>query len=194
MFSHLSVHHPRQYKDAKDHQQLSKSKFFSPLVPSPSDCAPENCFPNLYQRLEKPAMEPYLLQVPQIIAVKSLEPRHTQKSVFPYLYQTYRNMKEVEAPKSEDTIYDLVIHCDGGQVLGNKFLIAAVSHFVRKLLEENNKPVEHVILPDVKVEVMEHFIKSIYRGTLDFKDETLFGIFYLFGIPYNVKETRAYEE
>ena len=195
MFSHLSVHHPNQYKDAKEHQQVSKSRFFAPIIPTMSDYNPENCFPGFYPQMEKAGIPTsYMMHGPQIIAVKSLEPRHTQMSIFPYLYRTYRIMKDSEKPSQKYEIYDLVLHCDGGQVLGNKLPLAAVSHLARRLLEENDQPIEHILLPDIKVETMEYFIKSIYRGTLDFKDESLHSIFDLFGIPYNVKETRIYED
>ena len=195
MFSHLSVHHPLHYKDAKDHQQLSKSKFFSSMIATrPPDCPQDKCFPELFPRMEKPMMDPYLLHGPQIIAVKSLEPRHTQKSVFPYLYHIYKIMKGVEVPKPDPSTYDMVLHCQGGQVLCHKLPLAAVSHFVRRLLEDNDQPIEHVVIPDIKVEIVEHFVKSIYRGTLEFKDESLHDLFDLFGVPHNVKDSRSHEE
>ena len=33
------------------------------------------------------------------------------------------------------------------------------------------------------------FVKSIYHGTLNFKDESLHPLFNIFGIPYNLKTT-----
>ena len=192
MFSHLSVHHPEAYREAKDQQQCFKTRSVleNPIdlsarilqhqrsLPSPGPAQPP-VFPGIPPRSFFP--------LSQVVTVKPLEPRHVQLSVFPYLYHSYLKMKNGVTPIEDNIPYDLVIHCKHGVVVANKLLFAAVSHFARELLENCGQQVSHLVLADVEVERMENFVKSIYKGTLNFKDESLHTIFNMFGIPYNVK-------
>ena len=122
-----------------------------------------------------------------VVSVKPLEPRHVQLSVFPYLYHSYLKMKNTVHPIEDITSYDLIIHCKHGVVMANKLLLAAVSHFARKLLEQCDQQISHMVIPDINVDIVQLFVKSIYHGTLNFKDDSLHPLFNIFGIPYNVK-------
>ena len=79
MFSHLSVHHPEVYREAKDQQLAYKPR----LDPRPIDlsgrvlAAPPPLLPHPHVS--------HVFPVPQVVAVKPLEPRHVQLSVFPFL-------------------------------------------------------------------------------------------------------------
>ena len=201
MFSHLSVHHPEAYKEAKDYQLNYKLKNVSDTSPNPIDLSSRmlqasspkhSSIGEVASKLSFPGPSTVIYKsppTPQIVAVKPLEPRHVQLSVFPYLYHSYLRMRNGVNPIEDVCHYDLVLHCHQGVVLANKLLLAAVSHFARKLLEDCHQQVSHLVLADVPVEAMEAFVKSIYHGTLNFKDDSLHGIFDLFGIPYNVKTT-----
>ena len=190
MFSHLSVHHPEVYREAKHHQLAYKPR----LDPRPIDlsgrvlAAPPPLLPHPHVS--------HVFPVPQVVAVKPLEPRHVQLSVFPFLYHSYLKMAALSPAPHEmqdSAPYDLVVHCRHGVLVANKLMLAAVSHFARQLLEECPQQVSHLVLVDIELETMELFVRSIYHGTLNFRDENLHQIFDIFGIPYNVKTNEAAE-
>ena len=185
MFSHLNVHHPKHYREAKD-LQLHYVKPKSPA--SPVDLTSRRPRPFSFSP-PYPPLHHY--SSPKVVSVKPLEPKHVQLCLFPFLFHSYMKLQaspqqlhsEVGLPS-----YDLVIHCKGGVVLANRLMLAAVSHFVRQLLEDSLQPVDHLVMSDISLETMQHFVKSIYHGTLNLKEESLHSIFDMFGIPYNLKE------
>lgn len=201
MFSHLSVHHPKAYREAKDQQLCFKPR--TDLLENPIDLSARILHqPRVIPSVVKgqgpqslpPAVSPgisprsmFTMPVSQVVTVKPLEPRHLPLSVFPYLYHSYLKMSSGVSPIEDNIPYDLVIHCKHGVVVANKLLFAAVSHFARELLENCGQQVSQMVLADIEVDSMKTFVKSIYHGTLDFKDESLHTIFNLFGIPYNFK-------
>ena len=191
MFSHLNVHHPDAFKEAKTVKHVgetpppdfTKSKA-STSTPSSSTSKtifnPYHIYKPVYNDLQTYHQSP-------VVSVKPLEPRHVQLSVFPYLYHSYLKMKNTVHPIEDITSYDLIIHCKHGVVMANKLLLAAVSHFARKLLEQCDQQISHMVIPDINVDIVQLFVKSIYHGTLNFKDDSLHPLFNIFGIPYNVK-------
>lgn len=205
MFSHLSVHHPQAYREAKDQQHCFKPR--ADLLENPIDLSarllcqqqqrvltsvakspgPVTLPPPIGPGMPQRSMFPVPGPVTQVVTVKPLEPRHVPLSVFPYLYHSFLKMSNGVTPIEDNIPYDLVIHCKKGVVVANKLLFAAVSHFARELLENCGQQVSNLVLADIEVDSMKTFVKSIYHGTLDFKDESLHTIFNLFGIPYNVK-------
>ena len=197
MFSHLNVHHPKHYREAKDLQQ-SFVKPVSPLSAQSPSVAPAVSPIDLRAGIHRPFSSPFLPPLaphyfsPQkVVSVKPLEPKHVQLCLFPFMFHSYCKLlasPQLVESESENNSYDLVIHCRGGVVLANRLLLAAVSHFVRQLLEDSAQSVDHIVMADINLETMQRFVKSIYHGTLNFKDESLQGIFDLFGIPYNFKE------
>ena len=187
MFSHLSVHHKEAYREAKESQQSPVFKMKSQHHTLPVDLSSRllsTSSHHLYPGLSHFTGQ---YQPPKVVAVKPLEPRHVQLSVFPYLYHSYVKMSRSVQRLEEVVEYDLVIHCSDGVVLAHKLVLAAVSHFTRALLEQCHQPVSHLVMTNTQVINMQLFIRSIYHGTLDFKNESLHGIFDMFGIPYNIK-------
>ena len=205
MFSHLSVHHPEAYREAKDQQLCFKPR--TDLLENPIDLSArilrqhqQTALANVVKSpgpvslprpiVPGPGVSPrsmFPVSLSQPVTVKPLEPRHVPLSVFPYLYHSYMKMSTGVTPIEDNIPYDLVIHCKHGVVAANKIVFAAVSHFARELLENCGQQVSHLVLVDVEVDIMKTFVKSIYHGTLNFKDESLYTIFNIFGIPYNVK-------
>ena len=201
MFSHLSVHHPEAYREAKDQQLCFKPR--ADLLENPIDLSArilhqQRVIPSVINSPGPVSIPPPVVPeissrsifpapVTQVVRVKPLEPRHVPLSVFPYLYHSYLKMSTGVSHMEDNLPYDLVIHCKHGVVVANKLLFAAVSHFARELLENCGQQVSQLVLADIEVNSMKTFVKSIYHGTLDFKDESLHAIFNLFGIPYNFK-------
>ena len=191
MFSHLNVHHPKHYREAKDLQQSYVKPVSPSLSPSPS--SPIDLRSGIHRAFSSPFLPlPHHHFTPQkVVSVKPLEPKHVQLCLFPFMFHSYCKLQaSPQLAESENNNYDLVIHCRGGVVLANKLLLAAVSHFVRQLLEDSTQAVDHIVMADINLDTMQSFVKSIYHGTLNFKDGSLQGIFDLFGIPYNFKEPR----
>ena len=183
MFSHLNVHHPQHYREAKDLQQ--------PLVKPKSPVSPMDLTSRLHRPFSFSPPFPHLppFSSPKVVSVKPLEPKHVQLCLFPFLFHSYLKLQASPGLVDSDVAsFDLVIHCRGGVVLANRLMLAAVSHFLRQLLEESLQPVDHLVMSDINVDTMQHFVKSIYHGTLNFKDESFHVIFDMFGIPYNLKE------
>ena len=85
MFSHLAVHHPDHYRDAKEPCHFLPSP---PLPPSP------------FSNMSQPSMTP-----PSLVSVKSLAPA---ENIFPNLGLTF-SVRPL--PKPAPTLPDLVIHC-----------------------------------------------------------------------------------
>ena len=189
MFSHLNVHHPDAFKEAKkvkhvgDTLPLDLIKHSKPTT----SCSSTKPIINPYNLYKPCYPETQLYHKSPVVSVKPLEPRHVQLSVFPYLYHSYLKMKSTVHPIEDISSYDLILHCKHGVVMANKLLLAAVSHFARKLLEQCHQQISHMVIPDISVQIVQHFIKSIYHGTLNFKDDSLHPLFNIFGIPYNVK-------
>ena len=194
MFSHLSVHHPEAYREAKDQQLCFKPR--ADLLENPIDLSArilrqqrdltrvaESPGPVTLPLPVGPGMPPRSIfpvpgPVSQVVTVKPLEPRHVPLSVFPFLYHSFLKMSNAVTPIEDNIPYDLVIHCNKGVVVANKLLFAAVSHFARELLENCGQQVSNLVLADIEVDSMKTFVKSIYHGTLDFKDESLHAIFH----------------
>ena len=194
MFSHLNVHHPKHYREAKDLQQ----SFVKPLSPTTSTSVASPIDLRSGSGIHRPFSSPFLplaqhyhFSSQKVVSVKPLEPKHVQLCLFPFMFHSYCKLlasPQLVETESENNSYDLVIHCRGGVVLANRLLLAAVSHFVRQLLEDSTQTVDHIVMADINLDTMQRFVKSIYHGTLNFKDESFQGIFDLFGIPYNFKE------
>ena len=89
MFSHLAVHHPDHYRDAKEPQLCH-------LLPSPP--LPHSSSP--FSNMTQPSMTP-----PSLVSVKSLAPA---ENIFPNLGLTFSVQP---LPKPAPTPPDLVIHC-----------------------------------------------------------------------------------
>ena len=91
MFSHLAVHHPDHYRDAKEPQPCHLLPSSSPLPHSSSP------FSNMTHSSSTPS--------PSLVSVKSLAPA---KNIFPNLGLTFSVQP---LPKPAPTPPDLIIHC-----------------------------------------------------------------------------------